>query len=225
MSGRGGRNNRGSGRFGRGGRARGRNNNSSSNKNNSKTTVRKTLADHVYSIGSAKHASDYSVITQFIINHIRKSYEFGDDIRDALENRRDITLEPPKLKQVSEDADNKELEERQNEYLFKAQIAVYVAREEKYEANKGKAFALIYGQCNKALQHKLQARTDFETKIKGNPIKLLDAIAKHSMSYVDNKYPFSTALDAIKNYINLKQTDDELLVDYTRRFKSAKKIM
>ena len=45
------------------------------------------------------------------------------------------------------------------------------------------------------------------------------------MSYVENKYPFSTAIDAIKNYINLKQTDDESLVDYTRRFKSAKKIM
>ena len=208
MSGRGGRNNRGNGRFGRGGRARGRNSNSSSNKSNSKTTVWKTLAAHVYLIGSAKQASDYSVITQFIINHIRKSYEFGDDIGDALENRKDITLEPPKLKQVSEDAEDKELEQRQNEYLFKAQIAAYVARQEKYVANKGKAFALIYGQCNKALQHKLQARKEYESEIKGDPIRLLDAISEHSMSYVENKYPFSTALDAIKNYINLKQTED-----------------
>ena len=61
-----------------------------------------------------------------------------------------------------------------------------MAREEKYLANKGKAFALIYGQCNKALQHKLQARKDFETEIKENPIKLLDAISEHSMSY-DNE--------------------------------------
>ena len=188
-------------------------------------TVRKILADHVYSIGSAKQASDYSVITQFIINYIRKSFEFGDDIGDALENWKDVTLEPPKIKVVPKDAENKEVEERQNEYLFKAQIASYVAREEKYIANKGKAFALIYGQCNNALQHKLQARKDFEEVIKGNPIKLLDAISEHSMSYVENKYPFSIALDAIKNYINLKQTDDESLVDYTRRFKSAKKIM
>ena len=45
------------------------------------------------------------------------------------------------------------------------------------------------------------------------------------MSYVENKYPFSTVLDTIKNYINLKQTDDECLVDYTWRFKLAKKIM
>ena len=95
-------------------------------------TVRKILADHVYSIGSAKQASDYSVITQFIINYIRKSFEFGDDIGDALENWKDVTLEPPKIKVVPKDAENKEVEERQNEYLFKAQIASYVAREEKY---------------------------------------------------------------------------------------------
>ena len=227
MSGRGGRNNQGNGRFGRGGRARGRSNNhNSSNKSsNNKSTARKTLADHVYSIGSAKQASDYSVITQFIINHIRKSFEFGDDIGDALENWKDVELDPPKLKPVSKYSENKELEERQNEYLFKAQIAAFVAREEKYIANKGKGYALIYGQCNKPLQHKLQARKDFESEIKGDLIKLLDAISEHSMSYVENKYPFSTALDAIKNYINLKQIEDESLVDYTRRFKSAKKIM
>ena len=225
MSGRGGRNNRGSGRFGRGARARGRSNNNSNNKNNSKTTVRKTLANHGYSIGSAKQANDYSVITQFIINHIRKSFDFGDNIGDALESRKEVELDPPKLKPVSKDSADKELETRQSEYLFKAQIASFVSREEKYIVNKGKAFALIYGQCNKALQHKLQAGKDFEEVIKGDPIKLLDVISEHSMSYVENKYPFSTALDAIKNYINLKQTDDESLVDYTRRFKAAKKIM
>ena len=100
-----------------------------------------------------------------------------------------------------------------------------MVHEEKYIANKGKAFTLIYGQCNKALQHKLQARKDFEAGIKGDLIKLLDAIAEHLMSYVENKYPYSTSLDATKNYINLKQIDDESLVNYTRQLKSAKKIM
>ena len=97
---------------------------------------------------------------------------------------------------------------RQNNYLFKAQNASFVAHEEKYIANKGKAFALIYGQCNKALQHKLQAWKDFKDVIKSNPIKLLDAISEHSLSYMENKYPFSTGLDAIKNYINLKQCQE-----------------
>ena len=45
------------------------------------------------------------------------------------------------------------------------------------------------------------------------------------MSYVENKYPCSMTLDALKNFVNLKQTDDKSLVNYTKRFKSAKKIM
>ena len=226
MSRRGGRNNRG--RFGQGGgRGRGRNNNNSNGKNNNsnKTAGRKTLADHVYLIGLAKQASEYSVITQFITNHIRKSYDYGDDIGDALKSRGDITIQAPRLRAVAAGSANEELEARENEFLYKAQITAYVAREEKYQANKGKAFALIFGQCNKALQHKLQSRTDFEPEIKGNPFELLNAISEHLMSYMENKYPFSIAIDAVKNYINLKQTVDESLVDYTQRFKAAKKIM
>ena len=66
--------------------------------------------------------------------------------------------------------------------IYEAQVTAFVAHEEKYLANKGKAFTLIYGQYNKALQHKLQARTAFEDKIKGNLIKLLDAIAWRTIS-------------------------------------------
>ena len=70
----------------------------------------------------------------------------------------------------------------------------------------------------------MQSQINFK-EMKGNLIKILDAIAKHSMSYMENKYPHSIAVDAIKNYINLKQTEDKSLVTYTRRFKLAKRIM
>ena len=81
-----------------------------------------TLADHVYSIGSAKQASDYSVITQFIINHIRKNYEYGADIGDTLEKREEPTFEAPKLLAVAADSTDKELEAKQNEILYRARL-------------------------------------------------------------------------------------------------------
>ena len=146
MSGRGRRGNSrgGDGRFGRG-RGRGRNNSSHSSKSGSSqksgTTGRKTLADHVYSIGSAKQASDYSVITQFIINYIRKTFDNGSDIGDALEKRADITFEAPTLKAVSTATTNAELEAKQNEILYRALVVQYVMRVDKYMENKGKAFA------------------------------------------------------------------------------------
>ena len=56
-------------------------------------------------------------------------------------------------------------------------------------------------------------------------MKLLTAIEEHSMSYLENRYEVSTIIDSLKNFLNLKQRDDESLVDYTRRFKSARDIM
>ena len=223
MSGRG-RNNCGGRRRG-GGRGRGKNNNSSSKSSNSKPAGRKTLADHNYSIGSAKQASDYSVITQFIINHVRKTFEFGDDIGDALETRKEVTLAVPKLEPVQQDNPNKEIKEKQNELLYKARVTAYVAREEKYVANKGKAYALIYGQCNKALQHKLQLRTDFEDVIKGNLIKLLDAISEHSMSYMENNSSSVCFWLMQSRTTSTRSRQKTNCWWITREGKSAKKIM
>ena len=46
----------------------------------------KMLEDHVYCIGTTNQASEYFTITQFIINHIGKEFEWGDDIGNALES-------------------------------------------------------------------------------------------------------------------------------------------
>ena len=90
MSGRGRHNNRG----GRG-RGRGRGRSTSTNNTKRNTTVpkeRKVLSDYIYYIGSAYKASDYTLITSYIINHIRKTY--GGDIADALEQKRDFDFTP-----------------------------------------------------------------------------------------------------------------------------------
>lgn len=42
--------------------------------------------------------------------------------------------------------------------------------------------------------------------------------------YVKNKCKASTILERLKNFVNLKQTNDKSLVDYTMRFKLAQAI-
>ena len=56
------------------GSSRGRGDRSKNNK-----PQRKTLSDYTYYIGSSKQSADYEVVTQFIINHIKKTYEHGND--------------------------------------------------------------------------------------------------------------------------------------------------
>ena len=42
--------------------------------------------------------------------------------------------------------------------------------------NLGKAYTFLFGQCTTGLQHRIEAKAAYESKIKGNPIKLLEAI-------------------------------------------------
>jgi hypothetical protein len=90
-----------------------------------------------------------------------------------------------------------------------------------YMTNKRKVFALIYEQWHKTLQSKLKARANYYTEIKGDPINMLQAIQEHTMSYQENWYNAKIITNAITNIMYTKQHDDEDLVDYTRRFRTA----
>ena len=123
--GRGGRSSyRGRGR-GKGGRGNSRN----SGKHN-KEPQRKTLADYIYKVGGPRQSSDCIKITKFLINHVRKTFKFGDDIGQALEDRAEITLTPPVL-QVAPDNTAAELavkpsKDKEFEMLYQAEIEAFI---------------------------------------------------------------------------------------------------
>lgn len=198
-------------------------------KNNSaKPEAKKGLSDYTYQIGSAKQASDYVVITRYLINHIRKTYTYGDDIGNALDKKTPMDFENERPSMDTSDSTNaatKATENKEYEMLYRAEISEFVKRKSIYQSNLGNAYAFLYGQCNKAMQMKIRTRTDFETKIDGDPIELLIAIESHLLSYQEHKYELSIIAEAIRNFVNLKQRDDESLIDYTARFKSARDIM
>ena len=60
-----------------------------------------------------------------------------------------------------------------------------------------KAYALFWGRCAKGMKNKIEARSDFKSKIENNPFELLKIIKEHSMSYQENCYNMSVILDSI----------------------------
>ena len=166
----------------------------------------KSLYDYVYHIGLAKQASDYVIVTKHLLNHICRTCTFGDDIANALvtQTEMDFTMIMPKLQvSMNPNADEKDQEDQEFSMLYRAKITSYITREDKYRS--GNACAFLFGQCNKAMQSKLQARTDFAITIKNNPIELLKAIEEHTISYQENKYEMGIIMDALRNLVNLKQ--------------------
>ena len=196
-------------------------------KSDNRQRARKSLSDYVYYIGSATKANDYNIITNFLINHIKSTYRYGEDISKALEEKKNINLKKdiPKLQTSdSDDESIREIENRQLEILYKAEIEAFVKRTEEYKSNFVNAYGLIFAQCNKSLQSKIRGKEDFEEKIKNNPIELLRAIEMNATSYQDKRCEMKIVAEAMRTLMNTRQQEKESLVDYTGRFKSARDI-
>ena len=214
-----------------GGRGRGRSTrpsygSSSSSKKTSTSdkTKRKSLSDHVYYVGSAKQASDFVTVTNYLINYIRKNFKKGNDIALALETytETDFTARQPQLRQSqSQDPDEKTREDKQYEKQFEVEYTEFSRAKTQYEDNKSAADALIWGQCTNSMKAKIQARKDYYTEIKGDPIKLLAAIKQHALNYESTQYRFKTIFESLKCLVELRQRQDESAIDYVKRYKAG----
>ena len=84
----------------------------------------------------------------------------------------------------------------------------------------GKAYTFLFGQCTTGLQHRIEAKAKYESKIKGDPIKLLETIKE--LSFNDKKKADIVTINAIMNLMTTRQKDDEDLTKYTKCFKAAR---
>ena len=229
--GRGGRSTNGR-RSGRGGRGRtggrSRNNNNSNQKNNQRTK----LSDYIYNVGSAKQASDFIIVNEYLINYVRKNYEHGGDIGTALENMDHFNFAAllPTLQMsaitgtdAAQVADRTR-ENRQFELQYNVEYKAYSHRVDIYDQNKSKAYSFLWGQCSKAMQHKVESRPQFVSTIKNDPVELIKAIREYAMAYQDTKYPVLTILEAMQAYITIRQQDGESLVDYLKRTEQRRRM-
>jgi len=210
-----------SGRGGRGG--------NSSNNGTPIRSQKKSLADYVYYLGSTKQAADYEITTEYLINHIKKTFAFGSDIGTALENLEHYPIADHKpMLEISLEAEDQDIKEAENEQFkmdFKAEYDAYMRRKQMLEKNYAKAYAFLWEQCAKAMQNKIEARSDYESTIKGEPIELLKAIKQHALNYQEHRYAMSIVHDAMKQFLNIRQKENETLQEYTKRFKICKDVL
>ena len=218
--------NRGKGKSGKG--------NFYKNKSSSGTSTndkKKTLEDYKYDIGSSKNASECVSTTKFLIQRIATTFVEADDIATALSEGKHFDLEAhrPSLetsKVTGNDAAEvakREKETREFELIYSKKSEAFVERQSQYRQNKPKAAALIIGHCTERLKTKLHQRSDWD-KIEKDPVLLLAAIKEHAMNYEATQYRMKTLADALKNWVNLKQNQDESLTEYLKRSKAAMEV-
>jgi hypothetical protein len=183
-------------RAGRGGRGRGSGRESSISK---PSYIKKTVEDYHFYIGSSKQASDYEITAEFVVNHIKKTFDRGNNISEALRTlvKPDTDAWKSTLK-MSVDADTniKQQEDKQFEMECKAELNQAMKRRRAFEDNTFKAHALLWERCSKAMQNKIASRSDYESSVFNDPIALLQAIKEHLLNYQDTIYEMSIIADA-----------------------------
>ena len=65
----------------------------------------------------------------------------------------------------------------------------------------GEAYAFLFGQCTTGLQHRIEAKAKYKSKIKGDPIKLLEMIKENSLSFNDKEKADIVIINAITNLL------------------------
>ena len=154
-------------------------------------------------------------------------FERSNDIAEALRTlvKADTSVWKPTLNtSVNTHVDIKERENKQFVMEYKAELDEAMRRKREYEDNTFKAYALLWERCNKVMQNKVVSRSDYDSLVYNDPIKLLRAIKEHSLNYQETWYEMSIILDAFRAVWTAKQKEGESLQDYTRRFKTSTEI-
>ena len=197
-----------------------------------KEKAKKSVNDYNYYLGSAKQASDYENTTQFLVNYIQKTFDYGHDMSQALRDLEypDTDTWKPTLQFSThvgtepEDDAQREAENKQYEIEFKSMFDSYVKRTQTFKNNKPKAYSFLWERCAKGMKNKIESRTDYDN-IQDDPIELLKAIKEHALNYQEQRYSQLILVDAWENLMNTKQQENESLQDYTKRFRVARDVM
>ena len=145
------------------------NHNGNYNKPNNKPDRKKSIEDYCFYIGSINRVSDYDDTSQFIINHIKKTYVRGNDIAEALR----MSVKPDtdswqtdlKYEESTDEIDNTRIN-KQYEMKYKMDYDVYLKRKEQYDQNTIKAYAELWERCTTAMKANLELSNRLYTTIR-----------------------------------------------------------
>ena len=214
---------------GHGGRGRGRGKSSGRRDTNTKTAEMKFLP---HTTGANKLIATYETVKTHIEQYVQKTYKHGQDIAESLRElkKKDLSGAMP-VRQMStyvkvDEERLRKIEQEGYDVLYTAEVQNYMDRKNTLETNLGRAYALILSTyCNGTMQHRIEEHPEFDSKIQNDPIELLKAIKIVMHDPIRAKYPYASLTEALMRTLNIKQLEQESLIDYIKRFKQSRDVL
>ena len=121
---------------------------------------------------------DFKNTSEFLINNIKIDFDRGNDVAEVLRTliKPDTDLWKPTLKISVAAVNEKQQDNKQFEMEYNREFDEYLKRKRMYEDNLYKVYAFLWERCTKAMQNRIMAHADFQTKIYNHPLELLIAI-------------------------------------------------
>jgi hypothetical protein len=176
-----------------------------------------------------RQAVTYDTVKDHIVQYIQKTYRNGQDAAVSIRNLEVKDLTPHESSRctaaVTDPAENLK-QQAGMDILYQAKLERYLDRKDTLEQNLTKAYALIFSTyCNKTMQNWIEEYPEFESVICDDPIELLNKIKVLMHDPIRAKYPFTSLTKAISRMLNFKQSENEGLLDYVKRFKELRDMM
>ena len=146
---------------------------------------------------------------------IHVGIEFGHEMKVLITQQEETTFEFPDLKDKPSKAE---------EILWGKMCDSVIKQKEKYEANKGKVFTFILGQCEEPIMNKLESLSDYaKLEADKDVANLMKEIDKIVYSTSEKQYPMRLAASSLTDFLRMGQKDGESLDAYYNRFNDAVK--
>jgi hypothetical protein len=182
-----------------------------------------------HGIGRERQAVTYDTVKDHIVQYVQKTYKNGQhaavSIRD-LQKKDIIPLQRTRGTATGgvADKDNKKIQ-RGMDIMYQAELERYLDRKDTLEQNLTKAYALIFSTyCNETVQNCIEEHPGYETSIRDDPIELLIKIKALMHNPIREKYTYASLTEAMSRMLNVKQYENEGLLDYVKRFKESRDI-
>ena len=172
--------------------------------------------------GKAAYAT-YAMITDVVTQQIQKTFRGGSDIAQSLEDMTIIDLravEPTRAISTENDAALKVVDQVGLDIKYQEELRRHLDRKDALKERMNKAYALIYtNYCTKTMQSRIEEHPDYASTLKNDPIATLEAIKTLMHDTVRAQYPLVSMTDALNRLTNIRQHENEALLDYVKRFK------
>jgi hypothetical protein len=161
-----------------------------------------------------------TIVKDHIVQFVQKTYKHGQDIAVSLrdlKNKDLLSLVPTRGQSTGTDPAANSNEQAGMDIMYQAELERYLERKDALEQNLTKAYMLIFSTyCNKAMHNRIEEHPDYETPIRDDPIELLSKIKVLMHDLIRAKYPFASVTEAMIRMLNIKQIENEGLLDYVK---------